>query len=100
METPPNVDAVGAAIVEVQGVSDMFTRMQRACFAKCIPGAKESNLNFGEVSCVDRCVNKYVDVHTLVGSKLQESMEVQQKQQEAVQQTAQKIDSFFGSSKT
>lgn len=41
------------------------------CFKKCVGHYKESKLNVGESTCVDRCVHKYWGAHTLVQEILQ-----------------------------
>ena len=58
------------AIAEMKGMADTFARMSEGCYKKCIPNVKEGALAVGEMSCVDRCVSKYLDVHALVGQQL------------------------------
>lgn len=41
------------------------------CYQKCVSQYKEPDMNVGELSCVDRCVAKYMQVHFRVGTKLQ-----------------------------
>jgi mitochondrial import inner membrane translocase subunit TIM10 len=62
---------VQMALVEMKGLADTFSRMSETCYKKCIPSVKEAALAMGEISCVDRCVNKYLDVHALIGTQLQ-----------------------------
>ncbi|CAA3003683.1 mitochondrial import inner membrane translocase subunit TIM10-like [Olea europaea subsp. europaea] len=46
-------------------------RLTHTCFNKCIENKyKESELNMGENSCIDRCVSKYWQVTNLVGQLL------------------------------
>lgn len=61
-------------IVEMKGMADCFAKMTESCYSKCIPNVHESKLSVGEMSCVDRCVSKYMDVHAAVGSELQGAM--------------------------
>ncbi|CZT99248.1 hypothetical protein PFAG_03721 [Plasmodium falciparum Santa Lucia] len=68
-----NISKVNSTVVELLGMSDLFKRMQNTCWLKCIPDVHDSFLSVGETSCVDRCVNKYMEIHTLVGKNLQES---------------------------
>ncbi|CEL98057.1 unnamed protein product [Vitrella brassicaformis CCMP3155] len=84
MNAPPNaeqIDPVMVAVTEMQGLADLFSRMQNVCWSKCIPNVREGILAMGEMSCVDRCVSKYFDVHKMVGEKLQEQMQKAQMQQ-------------------
>jgi len=61
---------VQMAVAEMKGMADTFSRMSESCYKKCIPNVKEGALAIGEMSCVDRCVSKYLDVHALVGQQL------------------------------
>ncbi|KAL8454538.1 hypothetical protein Emed_000259 [Eimeria media] len=72
-------DPAQVAIVELVGMSDMYKRMQEMCWTRCIPGIKGDTLDAGEASCIDRCVNKYAEVHTTLGKQLQEFMSQGQK---------------------
>ncbi|KAL2332167.1 hypothetical protein Fmac_019748 [Flemingia macrophylla] len=46
-------------------------RMTQTCFNKCVDNRyKESELNMGENSCIDRCVSKYWHVTNLIGQLL------------------------------
>lgn len=36
------------------------------CWNKCVPHIKDGELAIGEMTCVDRCVPKYFQVHTMV----------------------------------
>ncbi|EPR60047.1 putative TIM10 family protein [Toxoplasma gondii TgCatPRC2] len=65
------MDPVQAAVVEIVGMADLYRRIQDTCWTKCVADVKESTLDAGESSCLDRCVNKYTDVHTIVGKELQ-----------------------------
>ncbi|XP_043256609.1 mitochondrial import inner membrane translocase subunit Tim10 [Colletes gigas] len=56
--------------LEMEMMSDMYTRMTSACHRKCIPPKYlESELTKGESICLDRCVSKYLDVHERIGMK-------------------------------
>ncbi|KAF8820479.1 putative mitochondrial import inner membrane translocase subunit TIM10 [Cardiosporidium cionae] len=69
------MDSAQMAIVDLMGGSDMYNRMQGSCWTKCISNLKTNLLSAGESSCIDRCVNKYSDVHAQVGMRLQVLME-------------------------
>ena len=55
--------------------------MTEQCFRKCVAMYKDADLNVGEATCVDRCVHKYMTVH----SKVQEVLGDHAKQQAAAQ---------------
>jgi len=58
--------------LEIEMMSDMYTRMTHSCHSKCIPTKyKNSEIGKGEAVCIDRCVAKYWDIHERVGKKLQ-----------------------------
>ncbi|CAE7641458.1 Tim10 [Symbiodinium sp. CCMP2456] len=67
----PQVSPVDMMVAEMKGMADIFFRMQASCYNKCIASVKEEKLSVGEMSCVDRCVNKFMDVHSKVGAELQ-----------------------------
>lgn len=56
------------------------------CFAKCMGKMVDPDLNVGEMSCVDRCVMKYMQVQNQVGLKLREETLQMQQQQAAMAQ--------------
>ncbi|CAD5178288.1 mitochondrial import inner membrane translocase subunit TIM10-like [Musa acuminata AAA Group] len=61
----------GMAEKEMEYRVDLFNRLTQTCFQKCIEKRyKESELNMGENSCIDRCVSKYWQVTNLVGQLL------------------------------
>jgi import inner membrane translocase subunit TIM10 len=61
---------VQMSLMEMKGLADSYHRMSVSCYRKCIPNVKEAALAVGEMSCIDRCVSKYLDVHAIVGSTL------------------------------
>ncbi|KAK1443531.1 hypothetical protein BgAZ_204070 [Babesia gibsoni] len=73
-----STDPVNVAIAELVGMADMLRRMRESCWNKCIAGIKDERLDPGEQSCVDRCVNKFLDVHTMIGTRLQEASKAMQ----------------------
>ncbi|KAL6501429.1 protein transporter tim10 [Orobanche gracilis] len=51
---------IGMMEKEMEYRVDMFNKLTHTCFNKCIEHKyKESELNMGENSCIDRCVSKY-----------------------------------------
>jgi import inner membrane translocase subunit TIM10 len=57
--------------------------MNQACFKKCIEKFHEEELAIGEMTCIDRCVIKYIQTQSKVAAVLQEN---QQKIAESQQQ--------------
>ncbi|MCH97798.1 mitochondrial-like import inner membrane translocase subunit TIM10-like, partial [Trifolium medium] len=50
----------GMAEKEMEYRVELFNKMTQSCFNKCVDNKyKESELNMGENSCIDRCVSKY-----------------------------------------
>ncbi|KAD6119777.1 hypothetical protein E3N88_11048 [Mikania micrantha] len=50
----------GMAEKEMEYRVELFNKLTHTCFAKCVEKRyKESELNMGENSCIDRCVSKY-----------------------------------------
>uniref|UniRef100_I1JJT6 Mitochondrial import inner membrane translocase subunit n=2 Tax=Glycine subgen. Soja TaxID=1462606 RepID=I1JJT6_SOYBN len=50
----------GMAEKEMEYRVELFNKMTQTCFNKCVDNRyKESELNMGENSCIDRCVSKY-----------------------------------------
>lgn len=72
----PPLDAAKLQLVqelEIEMMSDMYTRMTSACHKKCVaPKYVEAELGKGESICIDRCVAKYLEIHERVGKKLTE----------------------------
>ncbi|EON69832.1 mitochondrial import inner membrane translocase subunit tim10 [Coniosporium apollinis CBS 100218] len=69
---PTSAEKIAAAEMEVDMVSDMFSRLVRSCSKKCIPPTyAEGDLNKGESVCLDRCVSKFFEVNVKVSEKMQ-----------------------------
>lgn len=75
-----DVTPVQIAVAEMKGLADTFAKMSDTCWKKCIPNVKEGALAVGEMSCVDRCVSKFLDVHAMIGTELNSSMQQQANQ--------------------
>lgn len=71
------VTPVQVAVAEMRGLADTFSKMSETCWKKCIPSIKESALTIGEMSCTDRCVSKFLDVHAMIGAELNNSIQNQ-----------------------
>ena len=89
---PAGPDPVKAAMLELECYTDLFNKMSDMCFQKCMSKMKDGDLNVGEMSCVDRCVGKYLEAHDLVGKKLAQENEKAQ----ALAQTQQSMQQSFG----
>ncbi|KAG2405587.1 Mitochondrial import inner membrane translocase subunit [Vigna angularis] len=56
----------GMAEKEMEYRVELFNKMTQTCFKKCVDERyKESELNMGENSCIDRCVSKYWQMCTI-----------------------------------
>ncbi|KHG11025.1 Mitochondrial import inner membrane translocase subunit Tim10 -like protein [Gossypium arboreum] len=72
--TPAGIEkeqAFGMAETEMEYRVELFNRLGQTCFNKCVDKRyKESELNMGENSCIDRCVSKYWQVNSMIGQML------------------------------
>ncbi|KAA8499723.1 Mitochondrial import inner membrane translocase subunit TIM10 [Porphyridium purpureum] len=51
--------------LEIQFMTDMISKLSDQCFRKCIGNSfGDGNLTRAEKECVDRCVDKYMDVRS------------------------------------
>lgn len=67
-----NPEKIKVAEIQHEAMAATFNRLLRTCRDKCIPGEfGESELNTGEMCCVDRCVLKYVQANTQIGAQVQ-----------------------------
>ncbi|MCO5557230.1 hypothetical protein L7F22_010791 [Adiantum nelumboides] len=67
-------EMLGMAQQEMEYRVELFNKLTHSCFDKCIEKKfKDSDLNVGENSCVDRCVYKYWQVTAIVGQLLSSS---------------------------
>ena len=47
-------------------------RVTTSCWSKCVPlPVRDGDLSMGELTCVDRCVHKYLETQALVRSELE-----------------------------
>ena len=75
-------DPLEVAKIEADVLTDMFNRMTVMCNKKCIVSHHSTDLAIGEMSCIDRCVGKYLQAQEKVGAVLNQ-FEANMKQQEA-----------------
>jgi mitochondrial import inner membrane translocase subunit TIM10 len=62
----------GEISAQVRAINSLHQRVVAACWSKCVPKPKDGELTIGEMSCVDRCVPKYLEAHALVGQEMRE----------------------------
>lgn len=55
---------------QVKALDQLQQRMFRECHQKCIPKPRDGDLSVAEMSCIDRCVPKYLETHALVGNEV------------------------------
>ena len=67
----PQLDEAKMKVVqdlEIEMMTDMYTRLTSACHKKCISTKyREPDLMKGEAVCIDRCVAKYLEIHERIG---------------------------------
>ncbi len=75
-----------AAQTEMEMYTVLFNKLTSTCFQKCASRKhKEPDLHLGEMSCLDRCVAKYMDAQEKVGVVLQRANEKQAAQMQQMQ---------------
>jgi len=75
-----------SAQTEMEMYTVLFNKLTSTCFTKCASRKhKEADLQLGEMSCLDRCVAKYMDAQEKVGVVLQRANEKQAAQMQQMQ---------------
>mmetsp|Transcript_22371 Transcript_22371/g.33287 ORF Transcript_22371/g.33287 Transcript_22371/m.33287 type:complete len:103 (-) Transcript_22371:209-517(-) len=93
-QKPAGPDPLFAATTEMEMYTDLFNKISSVCFKKCAARKhKDEDLQLGEMSCVDRCVSKYLEAQERVGVILQKANEQQAQQQQAMQDMQQALNS-------
>ena len=69
------------AKIEAEVMTEMFNKMSSSCWKKCVVKQTDGELSVGEMSCVDRCVGKYMQAQEKIGEVLH-NFEAQMKAQE------------------
>ncbi|EGD78278.1 hypothetical protein PTSG_09342 [Salpingoeca rosetta] len=68
-----------ASEVELEAITDLFQKLIQSCQQKCIAqNYKDDQLTKGELVCIDRCVAKFLEVHDIVGKKMNDANTPQQ----------------------
>jgi hypothetical protein len=55
---------------QIRALDQLQQRMFRECHQKCIPKPRDGDLSVAEMACIDRCVPKYLETHSLVGDEI------------------------------
>jgi len=55
----------------VTSLNELATSVVRECHAKCIPKPRDGDLSIAELTCIDRCVPKYMETLNLVSQEIQ-----------------------------
>ncbi len=55
---------------EIAAITDMYNRMLKQCFEKCVENFHDNDLSLGESTCIDRCVMKYGECQVKVGETM------------------------------
>jgi len=80
------------AQTEMEMYTVLFNKLTKTCFNKCASRKhKEPDLQLGEMSCLDRCVSKYMEAQEKVGVVMQKANEKQAQQMQAMQQMQKSI---------
>ena len=95
--------ALEIAKVEMEMMSTFFDNMVSHCFQKCTSklaynvNARNYNggeLSIKELSCTDRCVQKYIQSQEITRKRVEKMDEMKAQQMEITMQAQQKIDNF------
>jgi import inner membrane translocase subunit TIM10 len=93
---PAGPDPLEVAKIEADVLTDMFNRMTVMCNKKCIVSHHSTDLAIGEMSCIDRCVGKYLQAQEKVGVVLNQFEQNMQAQAAAGLNTGGKFGGISG----
>jgi hypothetical protein len=54
----------------VTSLNELSSAVVQECHAKCIPRPRDGDLSIAEMTCIDRCVPKYMETLRLVGEEI------------------------------
>lgn len=66
----PGPSVLNVAKIEAEVMTEMFHKMGDTCFRKCVVRHTDGELAVGEMTCIDRCVGKYLMAQERVGDTL------------------------------
>jgi import inner membrane translocase subunit TIM10 len=78
-----NANILAAAKIEFDTFAEMYGKMASTCNKKCVTGYHDGELNVGEMTCVDRCVYKYLQASLKIREVVEKNGELMAKQAEA-----------------
>lgn len=70
--------------------------MKDICWKKCIPTVHNADMGFGEISCVDRCVNKWHAAEVLVTQIAMDFKKLNEETEKKSMEISEKVNTSLG----